>query len=66
MKHEKLFDMRCKNIITIPEYMVIYNWYFGNWNEFLRFSKLSKKRCRELYCSGVNKIKKYIKNEIQQ
>ena len=61
MRHEKLLQMRNTNIITTPEYMVLYNFYFRNINFFIREMNFSKKRARELFVSGINKIKKNVK-----
>lgn len=60
-RHKKLFEMREKKIVTIPEYMVIYNFHFGHWQSFLDYVKIPKKRLRVLYASGMTKIKKYVK-----
>lgn len=59
--HSKLLDCRNKKIITTAEYMVLFNWYFGNWTQFLMRLNLSEKKLRELYISGINKIKRYVK-----
>ena len=61
MKHLALFEMKKKKIISTAEFIVLYNLFFRNFKEFVRQSRISKKRLRILYCSGMNKIIKFKK-----
>lgn len=67
MSKLELLGFRTRQIITIPEFMVMYNFHFGDWEDFQDFTKIRKQRLRELYQSGANKILKVKKEEkIQQ
>jgi hypothetical protein len=60
--HKKLLELRNKKIITTAEYMVLFNWFFRPQQQFFaRLNFLNKKHLRTLYCSGMNKIKIYVK-----
>jgi len=61
MKHLFLIEMRNNRIITTPEYMVLYNFHFRNFQEYKNFCHISIKKLRELYKGGLNKIIKYNK-----
>lgn len=55
--------MRNKKIITTAEYMVIYNFHLADFDEFCEFIKIPRKKMREHYKNGLNKMIKYKKNE---
>jgi hypothetical protein len=56
MTRLELLGFRTRRIITIPEFMVIYNFHFQDWQEFQNFVKIRKPRLRELYKSGFDKM----------
>jgi len=56
--HQKLWSFRQKKIITTSEYAVLYNFFFGNFKDFKKDYNI--KFLRELYKSGMTKIKRSI------
>lgn len=62
-KNQRLLDLREKKIITIPEFMVLNSWFFGNWETFKKGRNL--KALRNQFAIGIAKIKKYKQWEIQ-
>lgn len=60
ISEKQLFQMREIRVITTPEFMVMKNYHFGDWEDFQKFVKIRKSRLRELYALGMNKIKKYV------
>lgn len=62
-KNQRLLDLRAKKIISVPEFMVFQNFYFGNWAEFKKGKNV--KALRETWKSGMSKILAFKKYEIQ-
>lgn len=60
---QNLREMRQKRIITIPEFMVLFNCFFYDIKKFKKSTGISYPRLRELYVSGIKKIISYKKNE---
>lgn len=56
-----LREMRHKRIITIPEFMVLFNYFFYDIKKFKKATGISYPRLRLLYLSGIKKIISYKK-----
>ena len=63
MKNQRLLDLREKQILTIPEFMVLNAWFFGNWNTFKKGRNM--KALRQQFAIGIAKAKKFKVWEIQ-
>jgi len=61
MRNVKLVQMRNLRVITTPEFMLLNAYFHGNFDQFLKGYGRNKQALRELYVSGMNKIKKHFK-----
>ena len=63
-KNARLRELRAKKILTIPEFMVLNAWFFGDWESFKKGRNL--KALRLQFANAIAKAKKFKQWEIAQ